>query len=106
MTISIDLLAKKMRSEHKRLDSWRETGKAFRISGGMAYRIAKEKYEPKNPHIRHVLGLPALIPAPACPVCGDVHVSKRCPKIRKPPKRWSDCPVEHLRWAIENRVEM
>lgn len=30
------------------------------------------------------LGLPATAPAPICPECGIVHVSKRCPRATSP----------------------
>ena len=36
--------------------------------------------EPKRAELRVALGLPALIPAPACRACGVVHVKKRCPR--------------------------
>ena len=42
------------------------------------YRWAVEGIEPKNAIERCTLGLPALIPAPACRVCGEVHTTKRC----------------------------
>lgn len=28
---------------------------------------------PKDPHKRIIMGLPALVPTPACPRCGEVH---------------------------------
>jgi hypothetical protein len=34
---------------------------------------------PKSEHKRFILGLPALIPTPACNKCGEVHVRRRCP---------------------------
>jgi hypothetical protein len=45
---------------------------------------------PTNEHKRHILSLPALIPAPACLKCGEVHVAKRCMNGgagRKTPRR-------------------
>lgn len=87
--------------------NWRQVGSIYRITGGMAYRIAKEKgYEPKDAHIRYVLGLPALLPTPVCEHCGEVHVSRRCPHRPKPVRRWRDLPALALRWALENREEL
>ncbi len=84
-------------------------GAAFGISGGMAYRMVNEGYEPKDPHIRVKLGLPAMVPAPACPVCGEVHVSSRCPmqaaERRKRSARLFDLPVGMLRKMIDEREE-
>lgn len=40
--------------------------------------------EPINPAIRDALGLPCLAPAPVCPKCGVVHVTKKCTAGRKP----------------------
>jgi len=44
---------------------------------------------PTDEHKRHIMGLPALIPAPACVKCGEVHVARRCTKNtgRKTPRR-------------------
>lgn len=53
--------------------TWRDVGRTFGITGGLAHRIANEGHEPKEPDIRRRLGLPVLLPAPACPDCGAVH---------------------------------
>ena len=45
-------------------------------------------YEPQRTDIRLALGLPALAPAPVCPVHGIVHVAHRCPTQRKPRQAW------------------
>ena len=65
------------RGEHLKT-SWATVGRAFGIPGGTAHRIATSDYEPKRPAIRFRLGLPALMPAPVCRWCGQLHVSKRC----------------------------
>lgn len=60
---------------------------------------------PKSPVKRAAMGLSSLIPAPACPHCGIVHVSKRCPERR----RWKslyDMPPDVLRWKMENREDI
>ena len=78
---------------HKGVDGWRGVAGDFGISKPMAYRIAVDGYEPKDPHIRAALGLPTFVPAPACQKCGDVHISKRCTKaapkrVTKPRRDW------------------
>jgi hypothetical protein len=52
------------------------------IPPGMLCAISKGR-EPKNNRIRIILGLPVLAPAPVCPTCGKVHISKICPTTRK-----------------------
>jgi hypothetical protein len=41
---------------------------------------------PRSVCKREALGLPMLLPAPACPKCGGVHVTKRCTDGDKPRK--------------------
>jgi hypothetical protein len=59
------------------------------ISHGVIQRALKGQF-PKSPHKRLALGLPTLIPAPACTKCGQVHTTKRCPNGKKPAKNWRD----------------
>lgn len=62
---------------------------------------------PKHSHKRAIMGLPALIPAPACPRCGKVHVTRRCTerlKNREYRDLW-DMPVTELRRRLEQRTE-
>jgi len=92
--MNIGTLRRKLQKAHKtkrvgprgeRLKtSWATVGRAYGIPGGTAYRIATSDYEPKRPAIRLCLGLPALVPAPVCRQCGQLHVSKHCPAKRKP----------------------
>ncbi len=91
--------------EVKERRGWRRVGDKFGISSAMAYRIAVRGYEPADARIRCKLGLPALIPAPACSHCGEVHVSKRCPKRRRW-RRIADIPTGVLRKLLEERVEI
>lgn len=98
----LEVLRRDVKNAYKRLKNWRAVGREFQITSGMAYRIAMDKYEPKDPHIRYLLGLPALVPAPVCPECGEIHLAKRCPK-RARPKRVQDMTAEELRWALEHR---
>lgn len=106
--VTVPGLRKKLRAAYKALRAeggWRAVGRAFGISGGMAYRIAMEGYEPADAAIRHGLGLPVRRVVEACPVCGEVHVAKRCTQRRKTTRRWRDLPVEALRLALEQREE-
>jgi hypothetical protein len=79
-TISLDQLSHKLQKAYQKIENWRKVAAQFGISSGLAYRIAKQGYEPKQPHLRHKLGLPALAPAATCPECGEVHVRKTCPR--------------------------
>ncbi len=38
--------------------------------------------EPKDPKKRFALGLPIFAPAPVCGQCGEVHTTKRCPRLK------------------------
>lgn len=82
-------------------------GREFDIDGAMAFRIARQDYEPKDPKIRVKLGLPAIVQVAACPVCGEVHVKKSCPRsaVSRQPKRIAEWSTRRLLWALENREE-
>jgi len=89
---------------------WQPTADDFKISRGLAYRIAVEGYEPKDPHIRAALELPVLVPAPVCPKCGEVHVTKKCTK-NKPAKRrpridpaWGEGWTRWEQWRVLNEA--
>jgi len=43
------------------LHSWRAVGLELEISGAMAWRVANQGYEPKDPEIRAKLGLPQIV---------------------------------------------
>jgi len=92
----------------KKHGGWRAVGKAFGISGGMAFRIAEQDYEPRDPSIRARLRLPSLVEVPACPVCGQVHIKKGCPQsnANRQTKSIADWSIDRLKWALENREEM
>jgi len=66
------------------------------VPAGTLCAIAKGR-EPKAPAIRAALGLPVLIPAPAC-ACGEVHVRRgRCPNAPKPqPPAWVTAAADLL----------
>ena len=103
--MNMDRVRRDIQNRYKKLQNWRAVGAALGISGGMAYRIAVDGYEPKDVQIRLQLGLAALAPAPVCRRCGQVHVSRHCPQRRKYHSIW-DMPVEVLRWKLMHREEL
>lgn len=48
------------------------------------YRIAKDKYDPKDNRMREALGLPQRFEVYACVECGKPHTTG-CPKAAPPP---------------------
>lgn len=100
-----------LKRAYQRLKSWRLVGAEFGVSKGMAFRIVVQRYEPKDREIRERLGLNPirLAPAPVCPVCGVVHVSRRCPKksteTQRARRRLFDLPVGVLRRMLDEREE-
>lgn len=79
-----NMVQKRLLSDYGSSQDWKAVGAKYGISGGMAYRVAMHAYEPQRTHIRLALGFPALAPAPCCPDCGIPHVTRRCPRRRKP----------------------
>lgn len=97
-------LARLLRKSHRLTRSWAETANAFGITKALAYRIAREKYDPADPGIRARLGLG---PRP-CPTC---HRTVRAPKTQanahaRTHARIADTPPAVLKWQLENRVPM
>ncbi len=90
---------------YSREKNWRKVASFYGINVGMAWRIA-HGYEPKEAHIRHILDLPALVPAPVCPKCGQVHVTKRCTAARPHYRSLFAMPARALRQAMERREEI
>jgi hypothetical protein len=54
------------------------------VTFGVIGRCIKGE-EPRDPHIRAILRLPILAPAPVCPTCGEIHIKARCPHRKQPP---------------------
>lgn len=79
-------ISKRLLERYAVLLTWSAVGAEIGISGGMAYRVAVQAYEPHRASIRAALGLPAMIPTAPCQACSVVHVAKRCPAARKPGK--------------------
>lgn len=75
--------------------NWKEVGREIGVTGGMAYRVAVEGYEPRRNAIRAKLGFPVLKPTPVC-ACGEVHVAKKCTHRPKPPA-WVSAAADWLR---------
>ncbi len=67
------ILRTTIQAAYSRLNNWRKVAAEFGLTSGLAYRIAVDGYEPKEPHIRTLLGLPAYALAQVCPKCGEVH---------------------------------
>ena len=67
---------------YERLGTWRAVGSSLGVSGGMAYRVAMQGYEPKAPRIRQRLGLPLMagdaliMGTPVTCRCGRVFVGR------------------------------
>jgi len=76
--MNIKQVSRKLREDYSDLESWSWVARVNGITKGMAWRIARKGYEPKNWNIRERLGLPLLAPAPVCLKCGQVHVTKKC----------------------------
>ena len=100
--MKIGIVRRDIKRSYRRTRNWRKTADEFGLSSGMAYRIAVDGYEPKDPHIRHQLKLPALVPAPVCHSCGEIHISNRCPYRRKY-ARLFDMPTKMLRKLLDER---
>jgi len=97
-----------VKKAYKRLKNWRAVGAEMGITGGMAYRIAVDGHEPKEAKIRLQLGLPAMGAAPVCELCGEVHVTARCTKVkavRHYRDLW-DMPVGELRKRLSGREDV
>ena len=73
-------LSLNIRNAYEAEKNWRRGAAWFDINPGLAYKIGVQGYDPKNPHLRIKLGLPALVPAPVCLDCGDVHITGFCTK--------------------------
>ena len=95
-------LRKAYREAH-RTGGWRVVGKQFGIPARTAWRIARTDYEPRNARIRHQLGLSVMVEVPACPECGQVHTTKRCPTKRAIHKDLFAMDPEELKKQLLNR---
>ena len=84
---------------YERLGTWRSVAASLGISGGMAYRVALQGYEPHDPAIRKALGLPILTPVVANVPPGTIVMGRpvtcRCGRtfVGKWGERRKLCPV-------------
>ena len=83
---NIETLRNCIIQDYARLKTWRAVADSYCVTCGMVYRIARNNYEPRETHVRVMLDLPALAPAPVCPKCGNVHVTKRCTNTAERPR--------------------
>lgn len=81
--MDIDSLRRAMAETAARLHNWRLVGREYGISGGMAWRIVRDGYDPRETEIRRRLGLPVYAPAPVCQDCGEVHVVGECTRGKR-----------------------
>ena len=106
LTDAQDLARIRLIEFHDHFESWAAVSEELDLNKGLLCAIANGKRKASKRVLEAMkISFTMFIPAPACSVCGIVHVSKRCPKSRKQFARWRDLPVEQLRWAIENRKE-
>ena len=92
--MNIHKLSKLLRQSHKKTGSWNVTGKAFHMTGGMAYKIANQGYDPANPILRNALGLGARL----CPKC-----KRKITVPNRSAKRIFDMSPKELLWRLEHR---
>lgn len=60
----IATVQKRLKNDYERLEKsggWRAVGALYDVSGALAYRIANQSYEPRDPAIRLRLGLPVAL---------------------------------------------
>ena len=51
----------RVKALYDELHSWTEVGKELKVSPAMAWRVANQGYEPRDPEIRKRLGFPEII---------------------------------------------
>jgi len=95
--MNIQQLGRILKKSHSKTRSWNKTGAAFHISGGMAYRIAVQGYDPANPVTRIGLGLGFRV----CPKC-----QRKITIPHKKQKRLADLSPSDLLWKLNNRTVM
>lgn len=100
-------VVRKLKAEYRRLGRWQSVADIYQVNPAVVWRLVNEEnYEPKGYDERRRLGLDVFAPAPVCPKCGVVHVTKRC---TKKPAQVADLfamPADELRWRMEHREEI
>lgn len=81
---TLDKLKARLDALHGTGLTWRQIATKFDgVPAGTLCAISKGR-EPRKASVRAALGLPVLLPAPAC-ACGEVHVRRgRCPNAPRP----------------------
>jgi hypothetical protein len=110
------ILCIQIEESYQKHRNWRSVGDEFGISKAVAHAIGAYQREPKDPHIRVHLGLPALVEIPACDKCGEGHTVDWCTretpavpkkkKAKRQPKKWWNWDTDDLRDALKNREVM
>lgn len=95
--MNIRILGRILDKSHRKTRSWNKTGSAFHITGGMAFRIAREGYDPANPIIRVGLGLGPRV----CPKC-----RRKITVPQRASKRIIDMDTKELLWCLDHRIKM
>ena len=96
-------ISKRLIGRYRVLGIWQAVGAEIGITGGMAFRVAVDGYEPQKSTLRAALGLPITMPIPVCPRHGVVHVSRRCPPDKPAtPRRPSLRARRKALWRSEN----
>lgn len=83
---TLEQVQERLNNERRIVGNWEKVAAKNGVSLGTACRVARG-YEPRTARLRIALGLPILIPVLACPHCGRVHVTKRCPLLRRVPRQ-------------------
>jgi len=83
--------------KRKKDRSWTKTARALGVTRGTLIRVM-DGYEPKEPSIRRVIGLPVYRPVAECLKCGQLHVTKRCTKKLTPEKRFARNAAAYDAW--------
>ena len=92
--MKLSKLSRLLKQSHRKTKSWNITGAAFHITGGMAYRMAMDGYDPANPTIRVALGLGPRV----CSKC-----KRRVTVPQNAPRRIFDMSPTELLWRLKNR---
>src|SRR3990172_1660678 len=101
LTEAQDLARNRLIELHDHFESWAAVSEELNLNKGLLCAIANGKRKASERVLRAMsISFARFIPTPACPTCGIVHVSKRCPKSRKQIIRWRDLPTAELRWSI------
>ena len=96
-------LAKALRKTHRETRSWLQTARLHNITDsdgtpnkGMAYRIARDGYEPKDHQLRIRIGLPIN----ECPTC---HARIKQEQKFRTWKHLDDLNADQIRYLFEHR---